>query len=477
MRGALRPGSGGPGETSRHLSEDSRLGSTVRVFQVLVLVLLTACQAEQPRQAVVAPAGFEGLDPAIQEHFQQLVTALEHGDTAAGLARTGAEIDHQVEAWGELGAWFHRYGFEEGARDAYGKAISLIPGEPTPGEPKWRYYLAHLQRDSGQLAEARAGFRSVAEQDASNLAAVVWSAEMARLMGDDAAAVRGFEQALEIAPSCAMAHAGLGTIAQQQGDLETARGHFESALAIQPDVAAVLYALAQVVRGLGEEQRAHELLARVPSDNREQVRIRLRDPWMQALLEDRRGVQSLLEAARAARRARQFSDALSLARQAVLADAEAVSARLLLAQILADSRRLPAAIRELEAAHQHFPADQRIAYHLGSFRGAAGDLEGAEAILRHVISRDAQDADAHLALGQVLSRATRCAEAIESFGAAWQERPSLAAAQGGIRCRIELGQWREAAEAWEDARAMWPDAPALEALGAELESRVPSSSH
>lgn len=315
-----------------------------------VLLLMGSCRApeEGPGRGSAEPAehsqlteeslpapSLAGLEAAVGE---QLRVAREAA--RAVVADPTADAPRRAAAQGELGMHYHAYGLVEAAATCYAAASRLAPGEP-----RWVYYLALLDRERGRFDEAVAGLERVVAAAPDHLPArlALVEAEMGR--GRLAEAQAHLAEGLRPQEPSAAARFLAGQVASARGDFAGAARHYEAALALEPWASGVRYPLGLAYRRLGEDERAREHFAR-----RGERRVSLPDPWMREVREIASGVRTHLQRGSRAMRAGNLEAAIAEFQAAVAADGEDPTARLNLGAALAQAGRRAEAAAQLEAA-------------------------------------------------------------------------------------------------------------------------------
>ena len=442
----------------------SRAPGTSAPGPFYLLLLLLACGP--PAVEVPPPSGLENLDDAVRSQYLERRQTLD--DT---LGHRRASAADRAAAYGDLGRWYHLYGFPDEAEISYDAAIALAAEDA-----RWPYYLAHLHKDHGRLDPSRRFFQRVRELEPDDVPAIAWLAEIERLAGDTGRARDLYRRALELDPGCVLATVGLGILALERGDLDRARELLERGDAAQPGVSAIRYPLGQTYRRLGRHDQAAVYLADLPEEKGLQGVVRIRDPRMDALERQRESyVGHLREAGRALREGRN-ADAVERFRRAIAADADNLEARLQLAAALRQQGRGRAAIRELEEALERFPEHPRGLYHLGQALAEDGRLPLAEAHLRAAIAADPRHKHAEFLLAQILLSDGRAEEAARRFARTRELDPRVArAAHGQAAALVDLGRFPQAVRVLETALRAAPGNRELTALLARVLATAPEA--
>lgn len=249
--------------------------------------------------------------------------------------------------------------------------------------------------------------------------------------------------------------------------LEQARGFLEQYVAVQSqrlrasaaagatDAPAALAEAYQLLSRIAEEQgqldEAVSLLAKI-----EDPSVRYNSRIRQALI---RAKQKRLD------------EALALIDSAnAQTDEELIMGGSAAAQILRDAKRLPEAIKRLQALDERLPDSVNIKYELAMLYERDNQMRAAERLLRQVIALDAGYAHAYNALGYSLAdRNQRLPEALALITRALEispQDPFIMDSMGWVKFR--MGQFEEAVDYLSRAYALRPEAEIAAHLGEAL---------
>ena len=311
----------------------------------------------------------------------------------------------------------------------------LLRPEFTPAHVRRaRVLLTH-----GRLEEARASFERAATLDTSSAAAHRGMGQTLLALGEPDAALEYLKRAAELAPGDAATHSALSRAFTQlgladeaagaaerarrgkplglladpvleetvtakgvsarhlftrargrltAGDLRGALGDLERVVAIRPEDPDVLYLMGVAHEGLGEKDRAAELMSRALEMKPDHTRARL--SLARVHLDRGRQDDALAELRKAREHAPQ--DPLVL---------------VALSGALAAHDRVDELIGVYEDLRAISPDEPRIALNLGTAWFKKGDLARAEKFLREALALDPEYADAHFLLGLTLERLGR----------------------------------------------------------------------
>jgi tetratricopeptide (TPR) repeat protein len=146
-------------------------------------------------------------------------------------------------------------------------------------------------------------------------------------------------------------------------------------------------------RGLGEEDRANDHLALAG-----RVAPECNDPLLAELQGFLRGARALAQRAERADAEGRSEVALTLARQAIAADADLAAPRRLLGKLLSGRGDVDAALRELSTAAELEPEVAETHLLLGQAHRAAGEFDASLHQLQQAVKLEPQSAAAHLHL-------------------------------------------------------------------------------
>ncbi|MCG8461434.1 MAG: tetratricopeptide repeat protein [Holophagales bacterium] len=439
-----------------------------RVCGLLVALVASGCGGparEAPAlPEIPPPSDLEQLDRSVREQFAATRSRFEERRGQAGrVGEAGAEVGR---AYGELGAWYHAYGFHTQAARAYGVAAEL-----DSEEPRWSYLLATVHRQEGRWQEALDGFSRVlaAAEPEPYAPALLWSAsieldlhrlEQARVL---------FARALEHGGGALALH-GLAKVALEEGRGEDALPLLERALELEPDASVLVYAAARAHLAAGRRERAEALLERLPEDNRHQRPLTVADPWLHWVESLASGVIHHVRAGMAARREGRLGRAVEHFQRAVAADERNLEARLQLARTWTELNRPAEARRSLKLALERFPDEIRVRFQLARVSLQLGRLTEVESHLDRMLAADPGHVGARLLRAELAFHQGRGEEALVALAALRRESPGDADVARAHALGLEAMGRREAAlESLREDLERLPGDPGLTALAARLE--------
>lgn len=378
----------------------------------LILTLLAGGCGRKPdgdhlsRLAEIAePYGLDEIDLSVREQYRGIRNGLEER-----LAVSPRDPLVLAEAYGSLGMWHQTYRFPELAITCYANARIL-----NEGDPRWPYYQGHIFKIWGRMEEARDAFQHVLGLKPDDQPALTWLAELELSTNRDAAALPLLENALRLNPNNVRALLYRGRIAVNQKKYSEALPWLHKANRLQPEATKVRYALGQAYRGLGELERAREMLtsAMVGIDN--EVEPDLDDPLMRALAEIRVSGRHYAVLGGLSLKRGDAAAAVEAFGKAVGAAPDKPGLRLQLGEALLVARRPADAIQVLETAVNTFPDHAPSFSKLGLVHARLGNWGEAERYFRAALARNQNYQGAHFNYAILLQRQGRCAEALPHF--------------------------------------------------------------
>jgi tetratricopeptide (TPR) repeat protein len=364
----------------------------------------------------------------------------------------------------------------EAAAPAYRNAERL-----QPRDPRWPYYLAHVYRDEGRIAESMAAFRRALELAPDDVATLVWLGRMHLDQGEPAQAEPLFQKAQALAPQAVAAHVGLGQAALAKQDYQGAAKLLESALAIDPTAASVYSPLAMAYRGLGQIAKAESLAALwnnteipVPDPRRMELDTSLRS----GLAYELRGVQAL-DSGDYAAAATLFREGLEYAPGN---SALSRSIRHKLGTALALGGDAAGATREFEETVRLAPRGAlddpaaKASYSLGLLLASQGRIAPSIERLEGALRFKPNYLEARIALADVLRTNGRLEAAVAHYADAVRLNPRATGARFGHALALAgLGRHADARRSLEDSLAAQPDRPELADALARVLAASPDS--
>ena len=388
--------------------------------------------ADAPGLLPVELPALDGAHPSVRTQVQEAQAALD----AAG--RGSAE---RAAGYGRLGLLLMAGEYLDPAEACLRNAVQLLPGEF-----RWTYYLAHLYRQQGDLAQAAEYFERAHDQRPDDFPALIRLVGTYLNLGQPEAAETWLAKARALRPGSAVVRFQEGRTAAATRDYASAVEHLTAVLRLDPNASVVHYPLAMAHRALGDLEAAEYHLGRAGGQDDGVGTLGLSDPLMADLA-------TLLRTPQAHRT------------RALEADANGDR---------------PEAVRQFRMAVELDPADPLMRLSLAMAQDRAGNPRAALPELEAALRLDPDLAQAHYVLGTLLERGGRDAEAIDRFTAAVAQDPRSAEAQLRLanalrrtgRVEASLVPYRQALELDAGAdEARFGEAMALVRLGRHPEAR------
>lgn len=428
----------------------------VRVsLTALVLVSVTACTKPAGSRApdgrgtdsVLLPIPLpspDGMAESVAQQISERQSAIE-----GQRVRVPPSTSELARAFGELGKVLLGAKYLNAAEPALRNAAVL-----DPSDARWPYYLAHLARERGDVAEAKTQFERALQLRESDVPTLVWLADVhlteARL--DDAEPL--IQRALSADPRSVAAWYQAGRLALARNDYRTAVQRFESALALDGAVAPIHYPLAMAYRGLGDTARAERHLAQRSRDNRI---VPPDDPLMRELEQSVGGPLALEVRGVEALNRREWVAAADAFRKATSMAPRSAALHHRLGTALVMMGKADEARREFEAALDVSPRYGKAHYSLGLLLEDRGDNDGARAAFAAAVDSDPDYAAARLRLADVLRRGGRLGDALSEYQRASETDPSLSdAVLGRALTLADVGRYVEARDQLSAGMAAFP---------------------
>ena len=355
------------------------------------------------------------------------------------------------EAYGEMGKLLMAAKYPALAEPYFLNAQTLAPIDR-----RWPYYLGHLYKTQGALAQATASFERAVELSPDDAATLIWLGEVHLLEGRSADAARLFARAIAVQPQSLAARFGLGRAALAQQDYAGAVVHLEETLALSAQAVNVHYPLALAYRALGEIGKAEAQLRQ-----RGDFEILPVDPLMRELRDVglRSAVSYEIQGTRALNSA-EWNTAVAQFRQGLALEPSNPTLRHQLGTALYMLGEAGAAQEAFEEVVRESPEFVRAHYSLGVLLESDGRYR--EAIERYsaALAHEPGYVEARVRLAGLLRWTGRVREAIGHYDQVLAIDPRLPeAALGGAMALVRLEQYGEARERLREAARIHPDNP------------------
>ena len=403
------------------------------------------------------------LDPPVRHQYDRVREAVDRlsKDPSTDRARLG-------RAFGELGMWYHGYGYPETAAICYRNAELL-----ERGERRWPYYLGLLLL-AGKPAEAAAAFERARALSPEDVPTLLHLGEAALALGRLPEAESHFRAVLTRDAAHPAAAAGLGAIAIARKDDKEAVRLLEPVLARQPEATKVHQWLGLAYRRLGDMKRAEEHLAAVPADPLAQVQVRWLDPLLVDLQRTLDGAKIHRRRAQAAARSGDHDLAIREHRLAVASNPSDMTMKLGLGRALVAAKRGPEAVETITEVVKQAPDDPRAHLWLGRALLLTKDRAEAETHLRRSLELDANQPEAWTILGSLLASSERLEEALDAYDKALSVKPDIESTRARRDLLLlKLERYDRALRELEADLSLDPDSDAISMLLARLLASSP----
>jgi len=398
-------------------------------FRLLLALPAAAAFGAAGEPALQLP-DLAALEPAVGE---QIGAAARH--LAAVRAAPAADPGALAAAYGELGEVLHAYHLAEPAAVCYAEAERL-----DPRAFRWPHLEGLLAQEAGRLAAAEEAYGRALALAPGDLAALVHRGEVRLLAGRSAEAEADLRRALAADPKLAAAAALLGQAALADHRYAEAVERYEAALAALPAADRLHYPLGMAYRGLGDQARAAEHLARAGS-----VGARPPDPLFDEVMGLRTGERVHLARGKTAFVNGRLAEAAEEFRSALRARPESAAARINLASALSGLGDRAGALALLRQAVAAEPGNATARFNLGLLLAAGGEAKAAKEQLAAAVAAQPEDAEARRALGQALLATGEPGAALAEYGRAIALAPADEAARlGEAEALARLGRFIEA---------------------------------
>ena len=384
-----------------------------------------------------------GLGESVQQQIRQ-----HHAAFPRAAARAAAPAPAQGVAVGSMGMILMAAFLTDEAEPCFREAASLMPGEP-----RWPYFLAHLQRDRGDLAGAARYFEQVLELAPDDLTTLYWLGDIRLEEGRADEAIQLFERSLVLAPGSLSARYGLARASLLAEDFQRAVDLLEEIHERNPDIGAVHYPLGMAYRGVGDEAKAEEHLLR-----RENAELRPEDPLMAELDAMLNSAGAFASSGESALEREEWEAAEAEFRQALELNPADPSLRHRLGTALVMQGDLEAALAEFERIVREVPDYHAAHYSIGVLLQGAGRHGDAVERFETALRYRPGDPEVSLRLAVSLRQSGNPAPALDHYQTVLDVNPNVIEARFGYAMAlVQLGRWREAFDRLETAVAAFPD--------------------
>ncbi len=384
-----------------------------------------------------------GLGDSVQQQIRQ-----HHAAFPRAAARSAAPAQAQGVAVGSMGMILMAAWLTEEAESCFQEAASLMPNEP-----RWPYFLAHLDRDRGDLAGAARYFDEVLELVPDDLTTLYWLGDIHLEEGRATEAIQLFERSLVIAPESLSARYGLARASLLAEDYQRAVEMLEEIHERNPDIGAIHYPLGMAYRGLGNDAKAEEHLSR-----RENAELRPEDPLMAELDTMLNSAGTMASSGEAALEREDWAAAEEQFREALELNPNDPSLRYRLGTALVMQGNLEGALAEFETIVRDAPDYHAAHYSIGVLLQGAGRVGEAVERFETALRYRPGDPEVSLRLAVSLRQSGNPTAALDHYQTVLDVNPNVIEARFGYAMAlVQLGRWRQAFNRLETAMAAFPN--------------------
>lgn len=371
-----------------------------------------------------------------------------HGSLTRAIEDRSTTPTALADTYGTLGKLLLAADLAEAAEPYLRNAQTLAPVDF-----RWPYYLAHLNRDRGDLEAAAKFLDRVLELQPDDVAALVWRGDVQLALGRPDAAEPHFATALSLQPRSLSARFGLGRTALEKQDYRRAIEYLEAVLEQDPEAAGAHYPLAMAYRGLGDLAKAETHLRQ-----REDHKILPADPLIVELDELLESPQAYESRGIRALDRKDFTEAAALFSQglAIAPDSAALRHRLGTAQyMLGDTAN---ARLQFEEAARLMPDYHLAQYSLGVLLQTEGRHSDAIDRFAAALKSRPSHTAARVRLAASLRRTGRAEDAVAHYEQAVQQQPNNAEARfGQAVALVQARRYREARDRLAEGMTLFPE--------------------
>ena len=421
---------------------------------------------------VAAPQGEAAepvLLPVVLPDLSRAHASVQAQLREAHAALTALESGARGEAYGHLGKLLMAGEYFEEAEHCFRNAQALAPEEF-----RWPYYLGHVFRSTGRLAQAAEHFERALRLRPDDLAALTWLGQVYIDAGRPEAAEPHLAGARALHPDTPAVLFQLGRAAAARRDYASAVEHLEAALRLSPAATTIHYPLAMAYRGLGDLEKALSYLDQGRSGAGGGAGVALPDPLMAQVSTVLRSPQVHWYLGLYAGGQGDWPEAVEQFRSAVRLAPDSPIMRLNLALALNRAGDARAALDQLEEAVRLDPRLAAAHFAMGTIYERGGrDLE---AIDRYTLAatHDPNLAETHLRLADALRRTDRLDASLASYERVLELEPDWKEARFGEAMALaRLTRHREALNRLRVAMNRHPEEPAFPLALARLLAASP----
>jgi len=414
---------------------------------------------EDARRPQIELPDISGAAAPVQAQLRERFASLQQQ-----IGNAGTPPAALASAYGEMGRLLMATEFIEPAERCFANARTL-----DPGEMRWTYYLAHIERQKNEPAKAAALFERALKLQADHVPSLVWLGEMRLVEGRPDSAAPPLQKALSLQPREAAALYRLGRANLAARDYAGAVKNLEAALALRPEASSIHYPLALAYRGLGDARNADAQMRL-----RGNVDVPPVDPLMQqvggllqnAAAAEVRGAEALGK--------RQWTEAIASLRKAIELAPDNAFTRLNLGTALYQTGDAAGALEQFQTAVRLSPGLAKAHYGIGIVTEAAGrDREAIDAFAA-AVKNDPAYVEARLSLADALRRSGRMAQSLPHYAEVIRVSPAVSQARFGYAMAlVRLERYQEARDRLAADVKTYPDQPGFAHALARLLAAAP----
>jgi len=433
---------------SLHLGNDARTTLTRAItldpgdVELRLLAALVEGDARRPQEALKHLRSAVELDGGRHDvHFFLGRTLIYLSDTKVG----SRALDEET--------------LDEGIAEIR-RAVELLAKEPDDEATKasraeYSFWLAKGLERKADLDPALEAYETAADLAPEFVEARVRAGALLIARGDAERAKKRLEEALALDPELAEVHEELGYLAKQVEDLPEAKARLQRAAELAPSKPEVHFALASVLRLLGEdeaadaEQKEYEGWMQLQEEYRFwhlQAKTTPDDPEVAVKL----GWLSFLQS--------DHEQAMSWLRRAIDLDPANAKAHADMGAVLADLQQYDVAVQHLQKSIELAPDDVDVLKQLVQVHLAKADLPRAGEAMERVLALAPGDAWTHYNLGVLCLETDRADDALRHFEQAVEADGTYLDARLGLAGMLyERKEWSRAAEEYRKALELDPE--------------------
>jgi tetratricopeptide (TPR) repeat protein len=413
-----------------------------------------------PRPSVELP-DISGAAAPVQAQLRERYASLQQA-----IGNPGTPPTALAAAYGEMGRLLMATEFLNPAERCFRNARTL-----EPGEIRWVYYLAHVERQRNEPMKAAALFEEALKLQPDHVPSLVWLGEMQLVAGRPEAAEPPLLKALSLQPKEGAVLYRLGRARLAARDYAGAVKNLEAALALRPQATSIHYPLALAYRGLGDARNADAQMKL-----RGNVDVPPADPLMQqvggllqnASASEVRGAEALGK--------RQWPQAVTYLRQAIQLAPDNAFTHLNLGTALFQTGDAAGALEQFRIAVRLSPGLAKAHYGIGIVEEAAGRDRVAIEAFSAAVNNDPASVEAHLSLADALRRSGRIQESLPHYDQVITASPAVSQAHFGYAMAlVRLKRFSEARDRLAAAVTTYPDQPGFAHALARLLAAAPDS--